>query len=177
MDRDAKIIYEEAHIMKNMTPRDILKLIVSIVICQGAGGIGSAFTSPAITTWYATLNKPAFTPPNSVFAPVWITLYLLMAIAVFLVWRKGLKTEGVKSAFIIFWVQLVLNVLWSVVFFGLKSPLAGVVVIILLWLAILLTIISFFRISRPAGGLLIPYIVWVSIAASLNVGIWTLNPL
>lgn len=158
-----------------MTKRDILKLVVSIVVCEGAGGIGAIFTTPAIPTWYAGLQKPSFTPPNSVFAPVWLTLYLLMAIAAFLIWRKGLNIKGVKPALILFLVQLVLNVLWSVVFFGLKSPLGGVILILLLWVAILLTIIRFFKISPPAGGLLIPYIVWVSIAANLNVWVWILN--
>jgi tryptophan-rich sensory protein len=158
-----------------MTKRDILKLVVSIVICEGAGGIGAIFTTPAISTWYAGLQKPFFTPPNSVFAPVWLTLYLLMAIAAFLIWRKGLNTQSAKPALILFLVQLALNVLWSVVFFGLKSPLGGVILILLLWIAILLTIIRFFKISPPAGGLLIPYIVWVSIAANLNVWVWILN--
>ena len=100
---------------------DVGKLVGSIIACQVAGGIGSIFTMSAIPTWYAALEKPAFTPPNSVFAPVWITLYLLMAIAVFLVWRVGLKQSGVKLAFTVFWVQLVINILWSVIFFGLKS--------------------------------------------------------
>jgi len=159
-----------------MTKRDILKLVVSIVVCEGAGGIGAIFTTPAISTWYAGLQKPSFTPPNSVFAPVWLTLYLLMAIAAFLIWRKGLNTQSAKPALILFLVQLALNVLWSVVFFGLKSPLGGVILILLLWIAILLTIIRFFKISPPAGGLLIPYIVWVSIAANLNVWVWILNP-
>ena len=158
-----------------MSSADIVELIISILACQGAGGIGAIFTTPTITTWYAGLKKPAFTPPNSVFGPVWITLYLLMGIAVFMVWRQGLSEEGARIAFIVFWVQLGLNVLWSVVFFGLKSLLGGVVVIFALWILILASIIEFFRISPAAGGLLIPYIVWVSIAASLNVSLYTLN--
>lgn len=154
---------------------DIIKLIVSIVACEGAGGIGAIFTTPAIPTWYAGLKKPAFTPPNSVFGPVWITLYLLMGIALFLVWREGLSQEGVTTAFIVFWVQLVLNILWSVSFFGLKSILGGMVMILLLWIAILVNIIMFFGVSPIAGGLLIPYIIWVSIAANLNAQVWILN--
>jgi translocator protein len=154
---------------------DIVKLIVSIVICQGAGVIGAIFTTPAIPTWYAGLKKPAFTPPNSVFGPVWVTLYLFMGIAVFLVWREGLSQQGVTTAFILFWVQLALNVLWSVIFFGLKSLPGGMVVILLLWLAILANIIVFFGVSPIAGGLLIPYIIWVSIAANLNARVWILN--
>ena len=158
-----------------MSGIDIVKLIVSIVACQGAGGIGAIFTTPAIPTWYAGLKKPAFTPPNYVFGPVWITLYLLMGIAVFLVWREGLSQEGVTLAFIVFRVQLVLNILWSVVFFGRKSILGGMLVILLLWIAILVNIIMFFGVSPIAGGLLIPYIIWVSIAANLNMQIWILN--
>jgi len=159
-----------------MKSKDIVKLAGSIAACEGAGGIGSIFTVASIPTWYAALEKPTFTPPNSVFGPVWVTLYLLMGIAVFLIWRKGLEAEGVKPAFIIFWVQLVINVLWTVAFFGLKSPFAGVVLIILLWFAILFTIVRFFKVSKVAGGLLIPYIAWVSIASYLNVGVWMLNP-
>jgi len=158
-----------------MSRIDIVKLIVSIVACEGAGGIGAIFTTHAIPTWYKGLKKPAFTPPNSVFGPIWITLYLLMGIAVFFVWREGLGQEGVTVAFIVFWVQLVLNILWSVIFFGLKSLLGGMVVILLLWIAILVNIILFFGVSPIAGGLLIPYIIWVSIAANLNVQVWKLN--
>ncbi len=157
-----------------MSMADIVKLVVSIVVCEGAGGIGAIFTRDAIPTWYAGLKKPAFTPPNSVFGPIWITLYLLMAIAVFLVWREGLS-GGVRIAFITFWVQLVLNVLWSAVFFGLRSAFGGVIVILLLWMAIVTTIVEFFGVNQIAGGLLIPYIVWVTVAANLNMRIWLLN--
>ena len=158
-----------------MNWQDIIKLIVSIVACQAAGAVGAVFTTPAISTWYRSLKKPGFVPPNSVFGPIWITLYVLMGIAVFLVWRQGLGSGGVLPAFIVFWVQLVLNLLWSVVFFGLKSPAGGLVIITLLWIAILISIILFFGISAVAGGLLIPYIIWVSIAANLNFRIWRLN--
>lgn len=160
---------------EDMSGMDIIKLIISIVACEGAGGIGAIFTTPAIPTWYAGLKKPTFTPPNSVFGPIWITLYLLMGIAVFLVWREGLGQEGVTIAFVIFWAQLVLNILWSVIFFGLKSLFGGMVMILLLWIAILINIITFFGVSPLAGWLLIPYIIWVSIAANLNVQVWKLN--
>ena len=162
--------------MAGMKSRDVIKLAVSIVACQCAGLIGSVFTTPAIPTWYATLQKPFFNPPNWLFAPAWVTLYLLMGIAAFLIWRQGLGQKGVRAALIIFLVQLVLNALWSVVFFGLQSPLYGVVVILALWVAILLTILSFFRLSTAAGVLLLPYILWVSFAAVLNVAILVLNP-
>lgn len=158
-----------------MSGADIIKLVISIVACEGAGGIGAIFTTPVIPTWYAGLKKPTFTPPNSAFGPIWITLYLLVGIAVFLVWREGLGQEGVTIAFVIFWTQLVLNILWSVIFFGLKSLFGGMVMILLLWIAILVNIILFFGVSPLAGWLLIPYIIWVSIAANLNVQVWKLN--
>ncbi len=158
-----------------MSLTDVIKLVVSIAVCEGAGGIGAIFTTPAIPTWYAGLKKPAFTPPNSVFGPIWISLYLLMGIAVFLVWREGLGQERVTIAFVIFWAQLVLNILWSVIFFGRKSLFGGMVMILLLWIVILINIITFFGVSPIAGGLLIPYIIWVSIAANLNVQVWKLN--
>jgi benzodiazapine receptor len=155
--------------------RNILKLVISIVACQCAGLIGSIFTTPAIPTWYETLAKPSFTPPNWLFAPAWVTLYVLMGVAAFLVWRKGLGIENVKAALITFLVQLVLNVLWSAIFFGAKSLVGGAVVIVLLWIAILFTILRFFKISTVAGGLLIPYILWVTFASALNISIVALN--
>lgn len=155
---------------------DVLRLIVSIVVCQLAGGAGSVFTAPSISTWYTTLRKPAFTPPNWVFAPVWITLFVLMGVAAFLVWRRGLRSSQPRKALTLFAVQLVLNVLWSAVFFGLRSPLGGLVAIIILWLAILLTIVYFMKVSRTAGLLLIPYIAWVSVATALNLSIVIMNP-
>jgi translocator protein len=153
----------------------VIKLIVSMVLCEGAGGIGAIFTTPAIPKWYAGLKKPRITPPNSVFGPIWTTLYLLMGIAVFIVWQQGLSQDGARTAFAVFWIQLVLNILWSVVFFGLKSLFGGLVMIVILWIAILATIILFFKVSVVAGGLLIPYIIWVTIAANLNFQIWRLN--
>ena len=162
--------------MGNRKLGNISKLIISIVACQCAGLIGSIFTGPAIPTWYAALEKPAFTPPNWLFAPAWITLYLLMAISAFFVWRKGLDNQLVRTGLMVFLIQLVLNALWSVVFFGLQSPLWGLVVIVALWIAILFTILNFFRISSVAGALLLPYILWVSFAAVLNTSIWLLNP-
>ena len=162
--------------MKSGKARDVLKLIISIVVCQCAGLVGSIFTMSAIPTWYATLEKPAFTPPNWLFAPAWGTLYLLMGISAFIIWRKGLDNRLVREALIVFLIQLVLNALWSVVFFGLESPLYGVIVIAALWIAIVLTILKFLKISTTAGMLLLPYILWVSFAAVLNVSILALNP-
>ncbi len=154
---------------------NVAKFIISIIICQLAGFLGSLATTPSIPTWYASLNKPSFTPPNWVFAPVWLVLYLLMGIALFLVWRQGLTIAAVKGALVVFVIQLILNVLWSFAFFGLKSPLAGIIVICALWLMILVTIIMFFRVSNIAGLLLIPYILWVSYAAVLNAAIFSIN--
>lgn len=161
--------------MGNKTKTVILKFIISIIICQLAGVFGSIFTRPAIPIWYANLNKPSFTPPNWVFSPVWITLFALMGISAFLVWNKGINYQGVKKALTVFIVQLILNAFWSVVFFGLKSPLFGFLVIIILWIAILLTILNFFKVTKTAGLLLMPYILWVSFAAALNFSIWRLN--
>lgn len=155
---------------------DILKLVISLILCQLAGFIGSLFTTPAIPTWYETLNKPSFTPPNGVFAPVWTTLFLLMGISAFLVWRKGIENPRVNIALRLFIIQLILNIFWSVLFFGLRSPLLGLVEIIILWTSILLTILYFFKVSKIAGILLLPYILWVSFTAVLNFSIWRLNP-
>ena len=153
----------------------IIKLILSILASFAAGGIGSFFTFKAIPTWYAGLKKPRFTPPNRAFGPVWTTLYILMGVSVFLVWQKGLATDGVLLAFVLFWIQLAMNAIWSIIFFGMKSKGGGVITIVVLWLLILTTIVSFFRVSVWAGVLLIPYIVWVSIASYLNVGVWIMN--
>lgn len=155
---------------------NILKLIIAIAVSVSAGGIGSVFTTPSITGWYAELIKPEIAPPNWVFGPVWTTLFILMGIAAFLVWKKGFDRAGVKTALGIFLGQLVFNTLWSVIFFGLHSPGGAFVEIVFLWLSILATILAFVKISRPAAWLLLPYILWVSFAAYLNFAIWTLNP-
>lgn len=156
--------------------RDVLRLVVSIVVSQLAGGLGAIFTTPAIPTWYASLNKPAFNPPNTVFFPVWTTLYTLMGIAAFLVWRKGLHERRVRVALGIFVIQLVLNLAWTIIFFGLYSLFGAVVAIVFLWIAIVINIVAFWRISKPAGALLIPYALWVSFAGLLNYSVWMLNP-
>lgn len=154
---------------------NILKLIISIVICQLAGLIGTIFTVDSIPGWYAGLNKPALNPPNWLFGPVWIILYLMMGISMFIVWKEDLKNKEIKSAFIIFILQLIFNAAWSVVFFGMQSPAGGLVVIVILWILILITILRFMKISRVAGILLIPYLLWVSFATYLNFSIYRLN--
>lgn len=161
--------------MINKNVPESIKLIVSITICLFAGFLGSFFTIPAIPTWYATLTKPSFAPPNWLFFPVWTTLFLMMGISLYLVWRRGLEGQPVKNALVIFAVQLILNVLWSAAFFGLRSPLSGLIEISILWISIAFTIMIFMKISRTAGLLLIPYIIWVSFAAILNFFIWRLN--
>lgn len=159
-----------------MAGKDVFRLIISIAVSQSAGLIGSIFTRSELqSTWYAALQKPSFQPPGWVFAPVWITLYTLMGIAAFLVWRKGLSSRKVQLALMIFLVQLILNTLWSLLFFGLNWPLGGLVDIVILWVAILLTIIAFKDISKPAALMLIPYILWVTFALVLNFEIWRLN--
>lgn len=154
---------------------DVTKLILSIIVCQLAGFIGSIFTRASVSTWYVTLNKPSFTPPSWVFGPAWITLYVLMGISAFLVWSKGFNNREIKVALIFFGIQLILNAFWSAAFFGLRSPFAGLVVIVILWLAILLTILRFLNVSTAAGLLLLPYILWVSFAAVLNFSLFLLN--
>jgi len=154
---------------------DIAKFIVSIAVCLIAGFIGSLATRSSIPTWYAGLSKPAFNPPNQVFAPVWTILYVLMGVSAFIIWRKGLKDQHIKIALIIFAGQLVLNVLWSIIFFGLRLPFLAFIEIIILWIAILFTMLSFRKISITAAMLLMPYILWVSFAAVLNFSVWRLN--
>ena len=158
-----------------MDLNSVIKLVVSILASFAAAGIGSLFTFKAIPNWYAGLKKPPFTPPNWAFGPIWTTLYILMAISVFLVWQKGTGINGELLAFVLFWIQLAFNALWSIIFFGMKSKGGGAITIIVLWLLILATIITSFRVSEWAGILLIPYIVWVSIASYLNIGVWVLN--
>lgn len=162
--------------LKNRGFSDWLKLSVSVVVCLCAGMIGSLFTRDAISNWYVFLQKPVFTPPGWLFAPVWTLLYIMMGIAVFLVWRKGLDQFQVREGIVIFIIQLILNAGWSYAFFGLKSPLTGLIVIVPLWTAILLTIINFYKVSRVAAFLLIPYILWVSFATVLNFSFYLLNP-
>lgn len=158
-----------------MRINNTLKLIIAIGVSELAGIIGSVFTTPSIPTWYAGLVKPALNPPAWVFAPVWTTLFVLMGVAAFLIWRQGLERKEVKIALGIFIIQLILNTLWSIIFFGLKNPGAAFAELILLWLAILATIIAFAKISRPAAWLLLPYIAWVSFAGYLNFSIWQLS--
>lgn len=153
----------------------MVKLVLCLVISLSAGLIGGIFTSSAITGWYSTLLKPGFNPPNWLFGPVWTILYLMMGLALFLIIDSGERQYKIKSASGIFLLQLVLNLLWSLIFFGLKRPDLAFGEILLLWLAILWTIVSFRKISRQAALLLIPYLAWVTFAALLNFSLWRLN--
>lgn len=167
-----------------------LHAAISIALAQAAGLIGSIFTAPAIDSWYGTLIKPELTPPAWVFGPVWILLYTLMGIAAYLVWRthpQFLRNPRMQRlwrlALSMYAVQLVLNMLWSAIFFGMPDLAVGGVnhiglaflEIVALWLAIVATIVSFFKISRMAALLLLPYLLWVSFAGYLNYSIWILN--
>lgn len=148
---------------------------MSVLICFLAGGIGTIFTSSAIPTWYASLNKPPFSPPNWIFAPVWTTLYLLMGIALYLIWKKGLKTKKVRDAVYVFVIQLVLNAAWSPIFFGAHNILLALLIIVIVWIYILKTIRLFAKINSTASYLLYPYLAWVSFATILNFSVWFLN--
>ncbi|KAF6242086.1 TspO protein [Nitrosopumilus sp. b1] len=156
-----------------MKIKSIPKLAISLIIPQLAGFIGSNFTTDSISSWYETLAKPEFTPPNYVFGPVWITLYFLIGVSLYLVWTSEKRKSG--KLLVIFGVQMFLNAIWSIAFFGLQSPILGLAIIIPLLGSIALMIGTFWRASRPASYVLIPYIVWVSIATYLNYNIWVLN--
>jgi tryptophan-rich sensory protein len=158
-----------------MNGKSLLALTFFLFLCFAAAVIGSLFTSRTVRTWYPALAKPSGTPPAWVFGPVWTTLYALMAISAFLVWRNGAGSATSEAALLLFFLQLILNVIWSGIFFGLRYPGAAFFEIALLWLAILATIIAFWKVMPLAGALLLPYLLWVSYAARLNFGIWQLN--
>jgi len=154
----------------------ILYIALSVLVCLAIGFLSSIATQSSVNDWYTTLNKPSFTPPNYLFAPVWTALYIMMGVAAGIVWSKGYHHIWVKTALYHFVFQLLLNALWSIVFFGLKNPLAGMVVILALLTMIILTIKWFKVISKPAALLMIPYVLWVAFASALNYKIWELNP-
>lgn len=146
-----------------------MKLVISLLLPQFAGLVGSLFTFSAIPAWYTTLNKPSFSPPNWIFGPVWTILYILMGVSLYLVWSKG------KKGVALFKLHLVVNSLWSILFFGLRSPILGLITIIILWTMILVLIRTFWKINKTASVLLWPYLAWVSFATVLNFAIFTLN--
>ncbi len=155
-----------------MSKSSLVRLVVSIAVCEAAGIVGSAFTISAIPVWYAALQKPWFTPPNWLFAPVWLVLYFLMGLTLYLLWQNRPQSKVALGAF---GVQLLLNVTWSAVFFGVHELFYGFVAIAALWFMILVTIVFSYRVSRSASALLVPYILWVTIASALNYYVWLLN--
>ncbi len=154
--------------------RKAWKLIVALGVSYLAAFVGSLFTATSVKGWYPVLQKPWFTPPAWLFGPVWAVLFTLIGISAYLVWREDSK-KGTKAAMAAFDFQLGLNVIWSMLFFGLRSPLLAMIDIAALWLSIIITILLFWKISKAAAALLIPYILWVSFAAALNYGILALN--
>lgn len=151
------------------------QLLGAILLCQLAGVIGSVFTASSVTTWYPALVKPSFNPPSWLFGPVWITLYAMMGVALYLVWREKQSGKEAQLAIWIFLTQLAVNSVWSIVFFGLKSTGTALVVIAVLWLLIAASIWKFYSIKKAAAWLLVPYLLWVSFASVLNYAIWRLN--
>ena len=153
------------------TSKSTLGLIGWLLVTFAAAWIGSRFMPGE---WYASLAKPAWTPPNAVFAPVWTVLYVLMAVAAWLVWRRaGFSRAG--TALVLFVVQLCLNALWSYSFFGLERVDIAFVDIVALWVLILVVIVLFWRVDRRAGALMVPYLLWVGFASYLNLELWRLN--
>jgi benzodiazapine receptor len=159
--------------MKDMTK--IIELTCSVAVCILIGFLGSFATRSSVTTWYANLSRPSFTPPDWIFGVVWPILYVMMGISAFIIWNKGLDKREVKVALGIFGLQLILNGLWTPVFFGLNLIGLALIEIIMMWAAILLTIISFWKVSKTAALLLLPYILWVSFAVVLNASLFILN--
>ena len=153
-----------------------IKILIFVVICLAVGYLSSIVTKSSVETWYPTLKKPSFNPPNWAFPVAWTTLYIFMGIAAGLVWDKiEIKKEEVQKALLFFFIQLALNALWSILFFGLKNPMLALVEIVLLWLIIYETFMKFNKIDKIAGYLFIPYLFWVTFAIILNANIWWLN--
>lgn len=149
-------------------------LALFVLACLGAAALGAAWTNLSVATWYMDLQKPSWNPPSSLFGPVWTCLYVAMAVAAWLVWReKGFFAS--RLPLLLFAVQLALNAIWSVLFFGLRAPGLALAEIVLLWIAILATAIAFGRVSTWAAALLVPYLAWVSFAAALNWTLWRMN--
>lgn len=165
--------FQTAERSRNTGFQNIAVLIGFLALTLGVGIFAGLVTEPNVMSWYPTLTKPSFNPPNWVFAPVWTTLYILMAVAGWRVWR----ITDFRARALLYWaLQLVLNFAWSFIFFGAHQITAALIEIAVLWLAGLTTTVTFFRIDRIAGWLFVPYLLWVSFAAVLNGAIWQLNP-
>jgi tryptophan-rich sensory protein len=158
--------------MKPSSRNQWLVLAGFIVLCLATGFIGGFATQNSIDTWYAALAKPSWNPPNWIFAPVWTLLYIMMGVAAWLVWKTG---DRIGPAMVLFGLQLVFNLLWSLIFFGLRSPGLALIEVVFLWGSVLLTMLAFFGRQTAAGWLFVPYLAWVSFAAILNAAIWWLN--
>lgn len=143
-----------------------------ILLCLAVGSLGGYATQPSIDGWYRTIAKPWWTPPDWVFGPVWTILYITMAVAAWLVWQTG---DKVRPALTLFFIQLALNLGWSLLFFGARSPGLALIEVVFLWTGVLLTMLAFFGRSTVAGWLFVPYLAWVSFAAVLNLAIWAMN--
>ncbi len=152
-----------------------VRLIIAVALPVVVGGLSGFATARGVSTWYPTLAKPSFNPPAWIFGPVWTVLYIMMGVAAYLVWRRGTDADGVRVALTVFLVQLALNALWSILFFGIQQPGWALVEIIVLWLSIGATIWLFWRVVPAAGALLLPYWAWVSFATILNASLWWLN--
>ncbi len=154
--------------------RDILALALFVGLCLGIGALGASVTATSVQTWYPTIAKPSFNPPNSVFGPVWTALYVLMAVAAWRVWRTA-DRDTARGPLAVFALQLAVNLGWSVAFFGLREIGLAVAVILALDLLVLATALLFRRIDRWAALLLVPYLAWIAFATALNIAIWRLN--
>jgi translocator protein len=153
---------------------DIGGMVATVIGTEAVGALSAAAAGGDFVEYFRRLRKPAGTPPPAVFGPAWGTLYLLMGVAAWLVWREGL-TRKTALALGLFAAQLVLNFAWSLIFFGQHRLGAALLEIAMLWLTILLTVVAFWRVRRAAGALLVPYLAWVSFASYLNAGVWRLN--
>jgi translocator protein len=168
--KECNFIFNYISVMKS-----IYKLVISILVPLLVGGTSSFFTIDAIKGWYTTLNKPFFTPPNWLFGPAWTTLYILMGISFYMIWNNVESNKYRNKAYLFFAIQLILNFFWSIIFFYFQNPLAGLIEIILMLFAIIMSIFYFSKISKIAAWLLVPYVCWVSFATALNLAIWHLN--
>jgi translocator protein len=151
-----------------------ISLMPFIVVCFAAASVGSFITNTSVNTWYAQLRKPDWTPPNWIFGPVWTMQYVLMAVSAWLVWRST-EWSVAKSGLVLFGIQLALNTLWSLLFFGLREVRLAFVEIMLLWMMVVATVVSFLPLSRLAAWLLLPYLLWIGFASYLNFRIWQIN--
>lgn len=158
-----------------MKIKNVKLLIISLLISLSAGAIGSIFSIRAIPIWYMALQKPSFNPPNWIFGPVWTILYILIGIYLYLIWSKGLEKKRIKDIFIFFFIQLFLNTLWSIVFFGFHNLFISLIIIYLLLASVGILIYEAWKIDKNASLLLIPYFVWIAFASVLNLFVWLLN--